>query len=139
LRGLRLEVPVCDVYITNQFQNHFYLKGAGEVKSVTKEENFCPNYVQEFGIRRQSMDYGALPQPTRVGNMNNVEGSIAVLNQGTVDNTGTVKRTSASVEVFKDFECSTSTASQDKEKKDNLGSWRSRSRSPTTIEIIITI
>jgi hypothetical protein len=36
------------------------------------------------------MDYGALPQPTRVGSMNNVEGSIAVLNQGTVDSTGTV-------------------------------------------------
>jgi hypothetical protein len=46
LRVLRLEVSVHNVYITNQFQSTF-AQGDGGLKSVV---DFCPNYVQEFGL-----------------------------------------------------------------------------------------
>ncbi len=59
LKVLRLEVSVCNVHITNQFQPTFAQGGEG-VKSVilevtvnSKEENsedFCPIYVQGFGL-----------------------------------------------------------------------------------------
>jgi hypothetical protein len=54
LRVLRLEVPVYsyNFYITTQFQTTF-AQGEGGVKSLLEEENsldFCPNYVQEFGL-----------------------------------------------------------------------------------------
>jgi hypothetical protein len=59
LRVLRLEVSINNVYITNQFQTPLLLKGGGggnplaEMTVKSKEENsedFCPNYVQEFGL-----------------------------------------------------------------------------------------
>ncbi len=44
-------------YIKKQFQTIFAQGGGGRVKSVSievtensKEEDFCPNYVQEFGL-----------------------------------------------------------------------------------------
>jgi hypothetical protein len=60
LRVLRLEVSVYNVYITDQFQTTFTRGGGGgvnpleEVAVYCKEENledFCPKYVQEFGLR----------------------------------------------------------------------------------------
>jgi hypothetical protein len=58
-RGLvRFEVSLYNLYITNKFQTTFTQEG-GEVKSVNRgvyeckvenSEDFCPNYVQEFGI-----------------------------------------------------------------------------------------
>jgi hypothetical protein len=60
VRVLRLEVSVYNVYITNQFQTTFAQgRGRGEQNPLvemtvnSKEENsqdFCPNYVQEFGL-----------------------------------------------------------------------------------------
>jgi hypothetical protein len=58
---LRLEVSVYNVYITNQFQTTFAQEGGegggwSKIRKETvssKEENsqdFCPNYVQEFGL-----------------------------------------------------------------------------------------
>jgi hypothetical protein len=47
----RLDVSACNVYITNQSQTTF----ARGVNS--KEENssdFCPNYVQEFGLSTET-------------------------------------------------------------------------------------
>jgi hypothetical protein len=49
LRVLRLEVSAYNVYITN----HFQTTSAGGVTVNSMEENssdFCPNYVQEFGL-----------------------------------------------------------------------------------------
>jgi hypothetical protein len=69
-------LPQYNVYITNQFQTIFSQVSGGskiplaEVTVNSKDENsqdFCPNYVQGFGLRRQSMDYGALSQPTQGG------------------------------------------------------------------------
>ncbi len=60
---MRFEVSVYIVYITNQFQTIFAGgvgggRGGGlnlfvEVTANSKEKNldFCPNYVQEFGLR----------------------------------------------------------------------------------------
>jgi hypothetical protein len=58
LRVLRLEVSVYNVYIANQFQTSF-AQGVGgdplaQLTVNSKEENsydFCPKYVQEFGLR----------------------------------------------------------------------------------------
>jgi hypothetical protein len=48
---------VYNVYIKNQFQTTSVQGRGGGVKSVSievtensKEEDFCPNYVQEFGL-----------------------------------------------------------------------------------------
>jgi hypothetical protein len=64
LRVLILEVSVLNVYITNQFQTTF-AQGGGGVKSVyvelnanSKREYFCPNYVREFGLCRQTRKGG---------------------------------------------------------------------------------
>jgi hypothetical protein len=58
LRVLKLEVSVYNVFITNQFQTTFARGGGGgggnplvEMTVNSKEENFCLNYVQEFGLR----------------------------------------------------------------------------------------
>jgi hypothetical protein len=60
LRVLRLEISVYIVYITNQFQTTFAGGGGGGVKSVSRGDcelqggkllDFCPKYVQEFGLR----------------------------------------------------------------------------------------
>ncbi len=54
LRFLRLEVSVYNIYITNQFQTTFASGGGGVLVEVTvnsKEEDLCPNYIQEFGLR----------------------------------------------------------------------------------------
>ncbi len=52
LRVLRLEVSICNVYITNQFQTTFAGGSAvGRVTMISKVENssdFYQNYVQEF-------------------------------------------------------------------------------------------
>jgi hypothetical protein len=40
LRVLRLRISVYNVYVTNHL----------EVTVCSKEENFCPNYVLEFGL-----------------------------------------------------------------------------------------
>ncbi len=37
-----------NVYITNQLQTTFAQGGRGKIRS---REDFCPNYVQEFGLR----------------------------------------------------------------------------------------
>ncbi len=37
-----------NVYITNQLQTTFGQGGGGKIHS---REDFCPNYVQEFGLR----------------------------------------------------------------------------------------
>ncbi len=59
LRVLRLEVSAYRVYITNQFQSTFAQGEEGskfcyiEVTVSRKEkksEDFCPSYVQEFGL-----------------------------------------------------------------------------------------
>ncbi len=55
LRVLRLEVSAYNVYITNPFQPTFAQRGEG-IKSFSRgeednSEDFCPNYVQEFGLR----------------------------------------------------------------------------------------
>jgi hypothetical protein len=61
LRVIRLEVSLSNVYITNPLQTT-YAQGRGGVKSISKvtvnsteenSEDFCPNYVQEFGLRRK--------------------------------------------------------------------------------------
>ncbi len=52
---LRLEVSVYNVYTTNQFQTTF-VQGGGDplvevtVNSEENSEDFCPNFVQEFGL-----------------------------------------------------------------------------------------
>jgi hypothetical protein len=57
LRVIRVEISVNNIYITNQFQPTFP-QGGGGVNSLgkvtvnSKEENSCPNYVQEFGLCR---------------------------------------------------------------------------------------
>jgi hypothetical protein len=63
LRVLRLQVFVYNVYITNKYQTTF-AQGGGRVKSLSREvnlnskeeksEDFCPKYVQEFGICRRT-------------------------------------------------------------------------------------
>ncbi len=57
MRVLRLEVSVYNVYITNQFQTPFGQRGGVKSVEVTVEysmeensEEFCPNYVKEFGL-----------------------------------------------------------------------------------------
>ena len=50
----KLEVSVYIVYITEQFQNSFSWGGGGGVKSVSRGD-FCPNYVQEFGLSTQAL------------------------------------------------------------------------------------
>jgi hypothetical protein len=66
LRVFRPEVSISNVNITTQFQSTFAQEGGGgrstPLVGVTgsKEENFkdfCPNYVQEFGIRSQDTGY----------------------------------------------------------------------------------
>jgi hypothetical protein len=60
VRVLKHEVSVHNVYITSQFQKPLLLKGGVGVKSISRDdceckgensEDFCPNYVQEFGLR----------------------------------------------------------------------------------------
>jgi hypothetical protein len=59
LRVLRLEVSVYNVHITNQFQTTLLKRGGGvnQLLEVTvksndvNSEDFCPIYVQEFGLR----------------------------------------------------------------------------------------
>ncbi len=56
MRVLRLDVPAFNVYITNQFQSIFSWGGGGgrvktrKYRGDCEEENFCPNYVPEFGL-----------------------------------------------------------------------------------------
>jgi hypothetical protein len=61
LRVFRLEVLLYHVYITNPLQTTF-AQGRGGVKYISKvtvnskeenSEDFCPNHVQEFGLRRK--------------------------------------------------------------------------------------
>jgi hypothetical protein len=60
LRVLRLEVSTYNLYISNQFQTTFARGGGGGLKTVVEVtvnskgedcKDFCPNYVQEFGLR----------------------------------------------------------------------------------------
>ncbi len=59
MRVIRLEVSVYNAYIKNQFHTTFAQERGGGVKCVSievtvnskeKTEDFCPNYVQEFGL-----------------------------------------------------------------------------------------
>jgi hypothetical protein len=66
LKGLRLEVSLYNVYITNQFQTNFARGGGGGgvkplVEVAVHRENsidFCPNYVQEFGLSLRALHGG---------------------------------------------------------------------------------
>jgi hypothetical protein len=55
LRVLRLEFSVYNFYITTQFQTTFARGGDPLVQMTlnSKEENFFPNYVQEFDLCTQ--------------------------------------------------------------------------------------
>ncbi len=64
MRILRLEVSVHNGYTTNQFQTTFARGGGGRSKNSL---GFCPNYVQEFGLRMPGHNTNTGDLPNNLG------------------------------------------------------------------------